>query len=151
MPTYTLDSLAELDPATLDRIFAGGTCPEPTALAGVMDGRVLDGALARPPLRGLRVWRGKAFTHDGGAVSGLNRIGLGPLSTRRYRFTARVQGSAFADRDVVLLDHDQPSNPSWVRRFHDEVVEVDDGVYLATSHHRTDGGLRFLCHFALAR
>ena len=77
--------------------------------------------------------------------------GLGPLEIQRYRFTARTGRSLFSDRDVLLLDHDRPENPSYVRRFHDELVELEAGLYLATSHHRSGVDLRYLCHFALAR
>ena len=48
-----------------------------------------------------------------------------------------------------LIDH--ASNPPYVRRFHDELVEIEDGLYLATSHHRNGDDLRYLCHFALAK
>jgi len=84
-------------------------------------------------------------------VSGLNRLGFGPLETRRYSFTARLARSLFGDREVIFLDHDIPSNPSRVRRFHDELVRIEDGLYLATSYYRHGDDLRYLCHFALAK
>jgi hypothetical protein len=149
VPPYSLSVLAGLDRAALDRMFGDGTCPALADLDGVLDGRVLNGALDGSLLRHLRLWRGKVFTHDGPTVTGMNRVGVGPVGARRYRFTARVERSLFDDRDVVLLDHDQPSNPGWVRRFHDELVQVEDGLYLARSHYRGDDGLRFLCHFGL--
>lgn len=68
-----------------------------------------------------------------------------------FRFTLKVQRSAFSERDVVLVDHDHAGNQGWVRRFHDELVRVDDGLYLSTSHLRRDDGLRFAAWFALAR
>ena len=82
---------------------------------------------------------------------GLNRLGVGPMEIRRYRFTARVARSLFSDRDVIFLDHDDPGNPASVRRFHDELVAIEEGLYLATSHYRTGERLRYLCHFALAK
>lgn len=121
---------------------------------------VLTGDLARPVVRSLGVWRGKVFSRDAsGQVGGLNRLGLGPLEVRRFRFTARIAPSLFGERDVVFLDHDSPANPAYVRRFHDELVQVEEGLWLATSHLRRGGhpgdghpgdGLRYVCHFALA-
>ena len=52
---------------------------------------------------------------------------------------------------MIFLDHDNPSNPERVRRFHDELVRIEDGLYLATSHYRTGDELGYLCHFALAK
>ena len=107
--------------------------------------------LTSPVFRELRLWRGKVFsTSESGEVTGLNRIGVGPMEVRRYRFTARVGRSLFSDRDVLLLDHDTAANPPYIRRFHDELVRVDDGLYLATSHYRVRDELRLLCYFALA-
>lgn len=101
-------------------------------------------------MRELRLWRGKVFeTRADGSLSGLNRLGLGPLEVRRYRFTAYVGPSHFTDRDVLLLDHDTAANPPYIRRFHDELVQVEDGLFLATSHYRVKGELRFAAYFAL--
>jgi hypothetical protein len=79
------------------------------------------------------------------------RAGTGPVEIRRYRFTARVAPSLFSDRDVIFLDHDDPENPPYIRRFHDELVAVDEGLYLAASHYQPGDDLRYLCHFALAK
>lgn len=134
----------------LEALHLSGQCPDPDELGGLMGGAVLTGKLALPGIRSLRVWRGKAFDRRGGEIGGLNRLGLGPIETRRYRFVVRRGTSRFADRDVLLLDHDHPGNPDWIRRFHDELVRVEPGLFLATSHHRYGDGLRFLAHFALA-
>lgn len=100
----------------------------------------------------LRLWRGKVFEHNKhNAVTGFNRLGVGPLEVKRFQFTARVAQSLFSDREVVFLDHDSANNPGYVRRFHDELVAIDEGLYLATSHYREGERLRYLCHFALAK
>jgi hypothetical protein len=144
--------LASLRGADLRDLHVNGTCPPVEDLHGVMDGVVLNGRLGAPFVRELGLWRGKVFDRDDlGKVTGLNRLGFGLIEIRRYRFTARVAASLFGDRDVVRLDHDLPNNPSRVRRFHDELVEVEPGLYLATSHYRTGDDLKYLCHFALAR
>ena len=111
-----------------------------------MDGLVLTSMV----LRGLRLWRGKAFGAGAdGSLGGLNRLGVGPFEVRRYRFTAYVGPSLFADREVLLLDHDTAANPPYIRRFHDELVQVEDGLFLATSHYRVNGELRLAAYFAL--
>lgn len=138
--------LKALRQADLAALHAKGSCPDPTDLRGAIDGSVL----TEPVMRELRIWRGKVFDNVDGSVTGLNRLGVGPLEVRRYRFTAHVGPSLFGDRDVVLLDHDSDANPPYIRRFHDELVQIDSGLYLATSHYRVNGTLRYLCHFALA-
>jgi len=144
--------LASLRGTNLRELHAKGICPPVKDLHGAIDGIVLNGRLGAPLIRELGLWRGKVFDRDEhGTVTGLNRLGVGPIEIRRYRFTARVAPSLFDDRDVVLLDHDRPENPAKVRRFHDELVEIEQGLYLATSHYRTGEDLKYLCHFALAR
>lgn len=152
--TRTGRRLAELARADLRALHREGTLPDLDRLDGVLDGAILNGSFAAPPLKQLRTWRGKVFTReDDGTIRGRNRLGLGPLEVRRLDFTARVAPSRFDDREVVLLDHEGQGNPMVVQRFHDELVQVDDGVFLATSHHRSDLGpdpvVRYLCHFAL--
>lgn len=160
-PAAALDRLARLDRDALDALHRGGTCPDPADLGGVLDGAVLTGPLSASPWRQLRVWRGKVATVADGRVSGVNRLGVGPVESRRFTFTARVVDSSFSPRRVLLLDHDAAGNPGWVRRFHDELVELAPGVYLATSHHLASSHYRapseeranprYLAHFALVR
>jgi hypothetical protein len=148
-PAARLESLRGAD---LRAQHANGTTPDPTELTGVIDGAVLTGRLSLPIVCEIGLWRGKVFDRDEhGTVVGLNRLGVWPVEIRRYRFTARVAQSLFGDRDVIFLDHDDPGNPAYVRRFHDELVAIDEGLYLATSHHRTGEHFRYLCHFALAK
>lgn len=143
----TRQQLCDLRAADLGALHRSGSCPTPDQLDGVADGLVL----TTPVLRELRLWRGKVFqTGTDGSVTGINRLGIGPIEVRRYRFTARVGTSAFADRPVLLLDHDSPRNPPYIRSFHDELVQIADNLFLATSHYRVRGRLRYLCHFALA-
>lgn len=150
MNTEAHGRLESLRGTDLHTLHASGARPDPVDLHGVLDGVVLSGHLSSFGVRSLRVWRGKVFTHHADGVTGVNRLGLGPLEVRRFAFCARIAPSAFGDREVVFLDHDLPGNPNSVRRFHDELVRIEDGLYLASSHHRQpDGTLRFLCHFAL--
>lgn len=130
--------------------------PDLHDLDGTLDGVVLNGSLSLPGVRSLRLWRGKVFhTSTTGSVRGKNRLGIGPAEAHAFTFEARIAPSRFAERDVLLLDHENDSNPLAVQLFHDELVQVDDGLYLATSHYRSRRGpeahARLLCYFALAR
>ncbi|KRQ24264.1 hypothetical protein AOT93_24520 [Mycobacteroides sp. H110] len=60
-----------------------------------------------------------------------------------------VQGCVCIGADVVLLDHDNPDNPPYIRRFHDELAQIDGQRFLATSHYWWHGRWRFACFFAL--
>lgn len=141
-----ISDLSLLSRTELAQLHAHGHCPNPESLHGVADGLILPvGGLQR-----LKIWRGKVFHHEAaGLVGGFNRIGLGPLEFRRYRFRASRARSIFSDRDVLLIDHNLPGNPDWVRRFHDELVEVSPGLYLASSHLRVRNQLRFMSYFTL--
>ncbi len=141
----TLHDLSRLDMPKLRILHEQGTCPDLDQLQGAMPGRVL---FPRSSVLG-RFWRGKIFDGKEGLPGGMNRVGLGPLELKRYRFVARVGTSQFSDRQVLLLDHDRPENPKWVRIFHDELVQVGPGLYLATSHLRLRGLLKFVSYFSL--
>lgn len=152
MSTSPRSRLASLRGQDLRALHTHGSLPSLDELNGSIDGAVLNGRLGQPLVRDLRLWRGKTFEHDrNDAVTGFNRLGVGPLEIRRFQFTARVAQSLFSDREVVFLDHDNANNPGYVRRFHDELVAIEDGLYLATSHYRDGERLRYLCHFALAK
>ena len=156
MTTPVPPRLQDLRGEDLATLHADGVAPDPRELHGVLDGVVLGGALDHPALRPLRLWRGKVVDEHvaGRPVTGRNRIGLGPGEVRRFTFEARAATSLFSEREVVRLDHDRPGNPAAVRRFHDELVRIEPGLFLATSPHRASldpaSPLRFLCHFALA-
>ncbi|MEN9429183.1 MAG: hypothetical protein RJA86_42 [Pseudomonadota bacterium] len=138
-------ALAQLDLRGLRAAHAHGRCPDPGELDGVAEGLILDPVW----FERLRLWRGKVFHSDGwGQASGINRLGVGSFEFRRYQFNARKQRSAFSDRDIVLLDHNRPDNPWWVRAYHDELVEMRSGLYLTCSHLRINGQLRYTSYFA---
>lgn len=83
--------LASLRGANLRELHTKGTCPPVKDLHGAIDGVALNGRLGAPFIRELGLWRGKVFDRDEyGTVTGLNRLGVGPIEIRRYRFTARV-------------------------------------------------------------
>ena len=54
----------------------------------------------------------------------------------------------FSDQKVLIINHDLSTNPSWVRRYHDEMVQIDPHIYLATSYYRMGEKLKFVSYFA---
>lgn len=141
----SFSALSCLDLSALRHAHDQGRCPNPSELDGIAEGLILD------PIwfERLRLWRGKVFKAEvDGKIHGINRLGFGPMEFHRYRFSARKIQSAFSVRDVILLDHDLPENPSWVRRYHDELVEMRRGLYLTCSHFKMGGRLRYASYFA---
>ena len=139
--------LRSLSRSALRGAYNEGLCPDLHLFCGPADGFVLgDGLIAR-----LGVWRGKLFDEqtDLGGISGVNRIGFPRLEFRRYPFTGHIAKSRFRDGDVLFLDHNHPSNPGWVRSFHDEVVQIGDRIFLGQSHRWVQGELKFVSYFVL--
>lgn len=146
MPYAVLNDLASLNRKALMQLHRNGNCPRLEALNGRAQGRILDSRV----LQAIGVWRGKEFhCSPDGTVVGMNRIGFGPVVLERYRFSARVAPSAFGAQKVVFIDHDNARNPGWVRRFHDELVQVGSGLYLGCSHLKINGQLKYAGYFAL--
>ena len=139
-------SLKNLPNAELRKLHASGTCPNLCEFKGLAHGSIAGTSL----IAKAGIWRGKVFFRgNGDEVFGYNRLGIGPWETRKFKFYARIGSSLFSDRDVVILDHDQKGNPSWVRAFHDELIQVAENQFLATSHQRVKGRLVFRSYFTL--
>ena len=148
MSTQLPDSLEVLKLMSKDQLenaHRQGRCPEISRLNGIAKGVILD------PLwfEALHLWRGKVFHLPlDGKPNGFNRLGVGSFEYLRYRFNATVGRSAFSERNVILLNHNLPENPIWVRIFHDELVEMRDGLYLASSHLKIGKKLKHISYFA---
>lgn len=148
MKPRSLDELRQLDPSQISLLFHAGTTPDLRHFSGAVDGVVL----TRGVISALRVWRGKQFHSQSGSVdqvSGVNRLGLGPVELRRFKFTGCIAPSIFSPRNVLFLDHNKDGNPSWVRAYHDEVVDIGEGLFLGRSHIKKHGRLIFVGYFAL--
>lgn len=141
----SLDVLEQMSKADLKEVHSKGKCPNISSLNGIAKGIILDPQW----FESMHLWRGKVFNlSSAGDVSGFNRMGVGSFEYLRYRFNVRIGQSAFSDRNVIFLDHDLPENPYWVRIFHDELVEMREGLYLASSHLRIGKKLRYVSYFA---
>lgn len=84
-----------------------------------------------------------------GSLMELAKLDWQGLKTKHRRGVcpnvADLHGAAYG-----RMDHDLPGNPGWVRRFHDEMVEMKPGLYLTSSHWKTAGRLRYLSYFAFS-
>lgn len=140
-----LESLQQMSLSALKDAHDNGSCPALSQLHGIAKGVIID------PLwfKSMHLWRGKVFhSSSTGVTSGFNRMGIGSFEYLRYRFHAKIGQSAFSDRQVILLDHNLPENPYWVRLFHDELVEMRAGLYLASSHLKIGNSLKYVSYFA---
>jgi len=159
--------------AALDEMFREGTVPDP-APAGFLRGRLIAtttwgplDAVGRGVARRWMPWQGKSF--DPVAMSGVNRFTPDVRSPMRalwpsYRplqaddemveafpFLNRVEAGALdPDLKVLKIDYDFEANPSFIiRQILDELVQVDEGLYLGKVLFRWRGSLRRLGFFSL--
>jgi hypothetical protein len=147
--------------AALNSLFRRGTPPEP-ALDGPYQGEMIALDIA-PGLTQFfqwltnkwMPWRGKTFrasqqrgdnifTKDSYFLARLFNplyrgfVGDGPKTYRGFAFrTYLAPGLVDADRTVLKIDYDLKENPSLtVRRVLDELVQLDDNLYLGKAHVR---------------
>jgi hypothetical protein len=160
----------------LEICFSKGTTPE--RLHGRLRGRLLamsvgpgfDG-LAEAATRMWMPWLGKTFDVTTGTGRNEFTVGAGRLmrvTLPRYpglMSDGSHRCSAFAFRtstgpsaldsgvNVLRIDYrDVPENPSWpIRRVLDELVSVDDGLYLGQALLEWRGSLRRAAWFSLER
>lgn len=159
----------------MDRLFRSGRVPDPLP-GGFQPGRLLttsvwaplDGLVARIA-KVYMPWLGKSF--DTSSSMGVNRFkasGRGPLKVlfptytperdlgellEAFPFRSRV-GPAEVDPDVQVykIDYDFEANPSFIiRRILDELVEIEDGLYLGKILFRTRSGFHPIGFFSLER
>lgn len=97
-------------------------------------------------------WIGKKF--DLVNSKGINIFDEGAGETSlKYEFKTST-GHGITDKkfEVLKIDYDLKSNPFWLRRVLDEVVEISPGVYLGKMHIRIIPGYPFtLAYFDLRK
>lgn len=159
----TLDDLATRSFEDLESLYRDA--PEPATLRGP-DGRpkgrmLAVRSLSDTPLGGLIrgfagsksfVWDGKTFSsHDDLHGEGVNRVQLSGLLGRQqlFPFATRIESSAIDGRKAIVLDYDLDANPSYIRKIHDEIREVDAGLYLGPAMWKTATSKVTVLWFAL--
>ena len=140
--------------AELDELFREGTAPEPQP-EGFLRGRLITMSVTRPSdafVRGVSSmympWLGKAF--DPTTQSGVNVLTpsartamkvLWPKYSPERELVDRLEAFPFRTRieagavdpnvDVLKIDYDFETNPDFlIRRILDELVRIDDNLYL---------------------
>ena len=149
-PATTLDDLARSTPRELQALYEAGSVPDRLdRLDGDLVGRMLAprgvgrgiglraiAAIARSP--GF-AWAGKSFhATDTGTGTGINRVRLAGRH-RLFPFRTLFGPSVVDGRPCVVLDYDDADNPGLIRSIHDEVREVDPGLYLGPACWKRQG------------
>lgn len=159
--------------ADIERFFATGTVPG--GLDGFHRGRLVATTLGygldflpETVARLWMPWKGKTFdpakaegqnvfSAKGRFVArllwpryrGLARFGPG-LDTAFRFLTSAGESAAQKDLQVMRIDYDLPDNPAWpIRRVLDELVRVDEGLYLGRALLRLGGRWRRAAWFSL--
>jgi hypothetical protein len=156
----------------LERQFAAGSAPQD--LDGPMRGRLLATTLGYGldgPFEAIgrqwMPWRGKEISTEAGEGRNLfTKGGIramrplfpsyqethdGPTGPTAFRFTTAVAGSETSPATKVLqIDYrDLPENPGLIRRILDELVQIDDEVYLGQALMLWRGRLQRVAWFSL--
>jgi len=156
--TITVDLLARKGPAELAALYREGTPPRLADLDGAPQGRMLawvgplgEGrarrVVGRVARSSLFPWGGKSFESvDDGRGKGINRVRLlGNL----FPFETRFGPSAVDGRPSLVLDYDLPANPWFIRQIHDELREVERGVFLGPAMWKAEPAPRLVLFFAI--
>lgn len=158
-PAITLEALARMSVAELDRVYREAKAPDDLfALDGSPAGRMLAaiGPLDLGPVRS-RVaklarasffpWAGKTFrAFDPEAGEGVNRL---KLIGERYRFGLSFGPSAIDGERCVVLDYDRADNPWPIRQIRDELREVAPGLFLGPALATTGSEPKLVLWFAV--
>jgi len=139
--SYTLDDLSDKSFEELEALYRSGSVP---ASLAILDNKPKGRMLAvrgvdKTPLSALIhkaaklpvfPWDGKTLTSaDDTTGVGINRIGIGKTMDW-FSFATRIQPSVIDGADCIVLDYEQPGNPWFIRKIHDELREVSPGMFL---------------------
>ena len=93
-------------------------------------------------------WGGKSFAGDGDRGAGVNRVHLFGRH-QLFPFVTRICPSVVDGAPCVVLDYDLPDNPGVIRSIHDEIREIDRGLYLGPAMWKTRHGPKLVLWFSL--
>jgi len=157
----SLDDLAALPPAALQRLYRAAVTPALPALDGDLVGRMLAvpvlpawmfGALRRFAAWTSFPWRGKTFrARDAARGDGINRLFSDARPRRWFRFETSLGPSRAGAFDAFQLDYDNADNPRMIRAIRDELREVAPGLYLGLAYVMWRKQPRLVLYFGLAR
>lgn len=161
-PTLTLDNLASMSSAELDTLYRAANVSQTMHAAdGALVGRMLSvrgipGPIAGPLRRWAAsssfVWEGKTFTalNDTRGL-GHNRVYIPRVFGHQnlFPFETSFGPSALDGRPTLILDYDLEQNPGYIRKIHDEIREVAEGLFLGPAMWKRGTDKTFLLWFAL--
>jgi hypothetical protein len=161
-PVHSLDSLAALGPAELEALYRAATVSATMRAAdGALTGRMLAVRGLPSPLRGpLRrwaasrsfVWEGKTFQATSDQRGrGHNRVFVPRALGRQnlFPFDTAFGASAIDGKPTLILDYDLAANPSYIRHIHDEIREVQAGLFLGPAMWKSGATKALVLWFAL--
>jgi hypothetical protein len=159
--------------AELDELFRSGSAPDP-APDGFLPGRLVTMSLTRPSDAFVRSftgmympWLGKSFDREAG--TGLNvlvKSAKAPMKTlwpsykpisesddriEAFPFNTRIgPGAVDPDVQVLKIDYDFEANPGLlIRKILDELVQIDNGLYLGKILYRRGKSFKPIGFFSL--
>lgn len=161
--TLTLDDLAAMSVDELTALYQSGRVPDdlhaldgdPTCRMLTVVGPVGRGAVAGA-VRGFArsrafPWAGKRFAADAADRGhGINRLRLAG-ERPAFPFDTSIQPSAIDGEPCIVLDYDKPENPWFIRQVHDELREVDPGLFLGPAMWKTKADPALVLYFACDR
>lgn len=159
---HNLDSLARKTADELDALYRAATVSRTMHAAdGQLVGRLLTvrgvpGPVASPLRRWAAsrsfVWEGKTF-HAASDTrgTGINRVFVPRLFGRQnlFPFNTSFGPSALDGKPTLILDYDLDVNPGYIRRIHDEVREVAEGLFLGPAMWKRGSERALVLWFAL--
>ena len=158
----SLDYLAARNLDELDALYRNATVSSTMHAAdGALVGRML-AIRSMPSLIGKRIrrwaasssflWEGKTFqaSSDTRGV-GHNRVfGGGVLGHQNlFPFETAFGPSAIDGKPTLILDYDLDVNPGYIRHVHDEIREVQPGLFLGPAMWKTANNKTLVLYFAL--
>jgi len=154
---HTLDSLAACTSDQLDAVYRHATVSTTMRAAdGALVGRMLTvrgvpGSLARPLRNWARsrsfVWGGKTFNAaSDNHGEGINRVNVPGVFGRQnlFPFATSFGPSAIDGKPTLILDYDLDVNPGYIRKIHDEIREVQPGLFLGPAMWKSGSGKKTL-------
>lgn len=157
----------------LDELFRSGSAPDPSP-DGPLSGELLTTTVARPADASVRAiaslympWLGKSFDRE--AQTGINLLKpnsrkllkvawpnyepVREMADRLEVFPFRTHiapGAVDPGLSVLKIDYDSDANPAFmIRRILDELVQIDDGLYLGKILFRTKKAWQPIGFFSL--
>jgi hypothetical protein len=159
---HSLASLAARSLSELDALYRSATVSTSMHAAdGALRGRMLTirglpGPIAAPLRRFAGssdfVWEGKTFAASSDTRGvGHNRVFIPRALGKQnlFPFETFFGASAIDGRPTLILDYDLAVNPSYIRRVHDEVREVQPGLFLGPAMWKSARDKSLVLYFAL--